>query len=88
MDNNDKNHGAHGHNDGNYWASWCSPVGLGVFFITTALAAAIAIYTILTLITGIMSLTRPAPSYSYPAAYPSDTSAGSAMDASSGVTAQ
>ncbi|MDB5189934.1 MAG: hypothetical protein JWN49_260 [Parcubacteria group bacterium] len=57
----DHHHGPH-----SYWSSWCSPVGLGVFFLTTALAAAIALYTILNLIGAIMTLSHPAQSYSYP----------------------
>jgi hypothetical protein len=78
-------HGSHGHNDANYWASWCSPVGLGIFFITTALAAAVAIYAILSIVSGIMALSHPAPSYSYPATYPSDSMTGSGVDASGSV---
>ncbi|MDB5245132.1 MAG: hypothetical protein JWN90_237 [Parcubacteria group bacterium] len=64
----DHHHGPH-----SYWSSWCSPVGLGLFFLTTALAAAIALYTILNLIGAIMTLSHPAQSQSY--TYPSDMQA-------------
>jgi hypothetical protein len=57
----------HHHSPHSYWASWCSPVGLGIFFFTTALAAAIALYTILNLIGAVMTLSHPASqSYTYP----------------------
>lgn len=93
MDNNEHKHGHdhHDHHHGhNYWASWCSPVGLGIFFATAAIGAAVAVYTILSLITGIMSLAHPAASsYSYPseAAYPTDATTGMGTDAT-GAAAQ
>jgi len=90
MDNNTdmkQGHDHHHHGHHNYWASWCSPVGLGIFFVTTAFGAAVAVYTLLSLVTGIMSLTHPAPSYSYPAGYPSDTMTGSGTGVS-GAAAQ
>lgn len=72
----------HEHTGPGFWATWCSPVGLGIFFITTAIGAAVAVYTILTLVSGIMSLMRPAPNYMYSTsgAYPAEmqTSSGAA----------
>ncbi|CAN5762943.1 hypothetical protein BH11PAT2_BH11PAT2_03080 [soil metagenome] len=62
----DHKHDHHHHSPSSYWSSWCSPVGLGVFFLTTALAAAIALYTILNLIGAVMTLSHPAQQYSYP----------------------
>lgn len=48
------------------WSSWSSPVGLGIFYLTSALAAAIVIYTLLNLAGTVAELAHPAPSYSYP----------------------
>ncbi len=73
----------HGHHHGphSYWSSWCSPVGLGIFFLTTALGAAIAVYTLLNLIGAIMSFVHPAPTYSYPSSMgtPAETSGSATM---------
>jgi hypothetical protein len=44
----------------NSWSSWSSPVGLGIFFLTTALAVAIGLYALLNLIgTGIQLFSPP-----------------------------
>ncbi|MEO6536716.1 MAG: hypothetical protein ABIT47_03395 [Candidatus Paceibacterota bacterium] len=67
MNHDDEHKHGHHHGPHSYWSSWCSPVGLGIFFVTTALAAAIALYTILNLIGAVMTLSNPTPSYSYPA---------------------
>jgi len=64
----------HSHHGNRSWSSWKSPIGLGFFLVTAAIAAAVALYTIFTLISGIMTLSQPAPSYSYPTTYSSDTS--------------
>jgi hypothetical protein len=44
------------------WSSWVSPVGLGIFFLTTSLALAILLYTILNLVVSIEEAVHPAAS--------------------------
>ncbi|MBA3788976.1 hypothetical protein H0X32_01100 [Patescibacteria group bacterium] len=41
------------------WSSWSSPVGLGVFFLTTALALAVVLYALLSLVGAVLQATRP-----------------------------
>ena len=65
-------HHTHVHRDSHCWSSWRSPIGLGFFLVTAAIAAAVALYTVFTLISGIMTLSQPAPTYSYPTTMPSD----------------
>lgn len=54
------------HHGATYWASWCSPVGLGIFLFTAAIALAVALYAILNIIGVIMSVhsSSAQPSYS------------------------
>jgi hypothetical protein len=54
MDNNDSKMGA------TKWFGWKSPVGLGIFFITTALALAILLYTLLNLVVSVSEALHPA----------------------------
>ena len=72
------------------WSSWQSPVGLGIFFLTTALAAAIALYALLNLLGAVMSLARPAPTYSYPSDMPMTQTVpeGTPADSAGGMMAQ
>ena len=42
------------------WSSWASPVGLGFFFLTSALALAILLYTLLNLVVSIDETLHPA----------------------------
>ena len=42
------------------WSGWKSPIGLGFFFITTALALAIVLYTLLNLFVSIDEALHPA----------------------------
>lgn len=40
-----RKHGHH-HEPHSYWASWCSPVGLGIFLVGATIAAAIVLHTL------------------------------------------
>ena len=40
-------HGKHGLDPKSYWASWCSPVGLGIFIVAVTIAAVIALHALL-----------------------------------------
>lgn len=42
------------------WSSWSSPVGLGIFLLTTALALAIFLYTVLNLVGAVLEASHPA----------------------------
>jgi len=44
----------------NSWSSWTSPVGLGLFLLTASLALAIFLYSILSLVGGILQVIHPA----------------------------
>ncbi len=60
-------HGAkhHKHDHGtSYWASWCSPVGLGIFAMTSAIALAVTLYAVLNIIGVVISLSQQQQSYS------------------------
>ncbi len=43
------------------WSGWKSPIGLGFFFITTSLAAAIALYTLLNFFVSVGQVLHPQP---------------------------
>jgi uncharacterized phage infection (PIP) family protein YhgE len=50
-------HAKHVHaNEGSYWASWCSPVGLGIFAATAAIAFAVIVYTLISIAGIVISL--------------------------------
>jgi hypothetical protein len=56
--------GKHGHSwkQGGpaHWSSWDSPVGTGLFFLLSALAAAVTLHIFFALAAGAWSLTHPA----------------------------
>ena len=45
----------------NSWSSWSSPIGIGFFFLTGALALAILLYTLLNLFVSVEEALHPAP---------------------------
>ncbi len=63
----------------NSWSSWSSPVGLGIFFLTTALAGAIALYALLNLLGTALSLARPEPSQAQMMQYAPQQDSGATM---------
>jgi hypothetical protein len=42
------------------WSSWKSPVGLGIFLITSSIALAIFLYTVLNLVGAVLQASHPA----------------------------
>ena len=42
-------HGKHMHDPKTYWASWCSPVGLGIFIVAVTIAAVIVFHALLSI---------------------------------------
>lgn len=55
------------HHGATYWASWCSPVGLGIFLMTAAIALAVGLYAILNIVGVIVSLHASSEQHSYSA---------------------
>ena len=58
-----ENHGPHKHDHAmkGAWYSWNSPVGLGIFMLTGAIGAAVALYAIVNILVSVAGMMHPAP---------------------------
>jgi hypothetical protein len=72
---------AHGHHHGahSYWASWCSPVGLGIFLVAAMLALHLLLHAVGMFMSEGMSMEKHDMRGGYTASMPMSGSAGMVM---------